>query len=317
MLKMGRTNTIILLSVLGICLFCFASNAVSQETSAASKGNEVDSSVMNLRMSYEFAIGEQIDYALISGCSIYIGIIETVEGDTLHLTVSEPLSERRIRETAVTLQVRRLANMSYSPWSNTDLSIGHQLLVAKCGDRVRLAVSDETLFDSIRKTINFDQFVTENSSLLRDIPSKLQEHRDCVFVGYVTDMLWRKNFARDMQAVVLSEILAGENMPDRGLGKIRLKLLILLRSEGERAISNQARSTVVSNLVNAVSTGKGSTDQIFTLLCELADADKLELSSELNQNTRHTILGKFKQFKQKTEAACRGAQKLEEMLKAK
>jgi hypothetical protein len=306
----------------GICVAAaivfvlFTSYVAAQKPSVAKVENESD--LMKRREIYEFTVGRQIDYSLMSECSVYLGVIEEADENALKLTVSERFTKLGTAESLIKqLSIGSKSTINYSPWANTDLTIGHQLLISDCRGDIRAAVSDKSLFESIRKVINFDQLLGNNPGELRDIPEILQTSKDHVFAGYAIDMLWRRNMDRDLQAIVLSAILAGERATATGYGFARVKLRLLLASEGESAISESARQTSLLTLMNGIVNGKGEIDEMFSLLCQLADQDKLELSSVINQSNRKRISERFADYQRRSVPSGNGQAKLREELNAK
>ena len=288
---------VLAITIFVISLLASASTAPvsSQETGEAktslSTGRDID---------YEFRIGERIRSSMLENCSIVIGIVRGVRDQGLELAVEEQLSGDGGGTFALN-PPDNVSKFSSNPaWENATAKPGSRLLVSRCGGsneegRFRTVVSDERYFSSVRDVIAFEVLLRQNSNVISDLPRMLAGRGDSIFAGYATQVLNGSLDDSAEVAVALSRILEDRLVPPVGLAFARIKLRQLMIKEGERAMPPDVRRQVLTLIVSAGSKDE-PTEQVFVLLNELAERNKLNIKELVTASNRHSLRANYQAF---------------------
>jgi hypothetical protein len=201
----------------------------------------------------------------------------------------------------------------WSAWQGVRLEVGSALVVARWAatasrpswmgqpDDVALAVSDKSLFPSLREVAAQQRQFERDPGLATAMATRLLEKKDPLLSGYLLAYLTEHESARDVEraAAALGELLAHPALPAPGL-----TLVIEWQASSFYRLSKTARAAAVDGLLTLA----GGDDPARALpalrgLVRLADQKLLELPKSLAGPSRQKIVDAYRALQAKDKSA--------------
>jgi hypothetical protein len=288
-----------LLITFGIGLACFSQDATQN---ANSKDYQ--------ERFYAYEVGRRISYSLTSNsnCSIYRGKLIASEENKLQFAIEKQLfnaSEDDVKVKLLAIDYRKpnpkYGDQFYSPWSNVDISVGNELILANCETtglwQYRFVVSDKVLFSDIEKSVAHYIEYKKNPGSILDSFKSFEYKNNKVFLSYLVDILRNSNGLEkfDNEATVLLEITKRDDIVQSyAFGWVRPSLVRMIANENK--LTSSMRDKIVRSIIDtAINSSEDKiAEQSLKLLISLSNNNAFDLKTYLNSYNKIKLLERYR-----------------------
>jgi hypothetical protein len=258
------------------------------------------------RAEFEFLIGEKAAILLRQGCSVLQGTINQVSGSKVNFLLQEKLSGEKYDVESIELNYKKprpavgLPSISDSPWRFAEVKEGIELIVFHCRAKSPVSqysfiTSDKSLFQGIKKSVRHYLSYKKNPAVILEIPNLVKDENDSTFIGYLFSFVAEGGAIQhsDNTALVLSQLLASDKIPEVDMGSVRFQLSTLISSDFVFPITQETRAAVLKNLINVGGSNKKLAREAIIILCRISDAGRINLSPYLSPENKNKLLRKL------------------------